>query len=550
MEHEALHELRELYIGCDNGRSGCYYTARSERDNVGNWIATEFIIKLLDSGFGLPKLQKLQLSFDMSLRDLREFMDSVCSNGTLRELRMLDLSCNSKRIPMGNDEIQQLAGIIGSVLPKLHLVNLIGSITGEGIMCLSNHMLDKRWPLKILSNEYMSATDVISLLKFNTYISLGGLRLRADSPITDIERLNTLEYVNSLSTMNASPEMLLYNRVLSNIDAIMSGADVSDADVSDADVSSTDIRSNNYYIHGIMPQDNWDNINNRYIHGSASENFLWRQFILPILGINSKSSFKVANKASMSGAMSKIATFLDPLDMIRDTRLRINNIDRYLYTEDDINILLSTLLPPNGYTVSAQTQMEGGDLLMENLGTAIGRALDGETALMPIHVHGNHWVGAMLRPQNNGEVQILYTDSIGDTEDGRTSLQLFLNALTSFATAHPGMTNGINFINLSRNQQLNGYDCGRFVVMNLLRLTDLERELDAVNLRDANTINSIINELPTQDAINTSRNVYSQIIIKARMASEFVANNPNNLEETKQGENANESSSDEFGSEW
>ncbi len=60
--------------------------------------------------------------------------------------------------------------------------------------------------------------------------------------------------------------------------------------------------------------------------------------------------------------------------------------DTTLYTKDNIAVLLNTYLPIDRYSIIAQTQIEHNELLIENINIAIETVLNGQTAIMPIHV--------------------------------------------------------------------------------------------------------------------------------------------------------------------
>ena len=86
----------------------------------------------------------------------------------------------------------------------------------------------------------------------------------------------------------------------------------------------------------------------------------------------------------------------------------------YWYTEDNIRDLLS-LIPPESARVFAQTQLEHVDLLQASFRTATLQVIaDGTPALIPIHLNGNHWAGAIVRRQADGKVQVIYNDPRGD----------------------------------------------------------------------------------------------------------------------------------------
>lgn len=74
----------------------------------------------------------------------------------------------------------------------------------------------------------------------------------------------------------------------------------------------------------------------------------------------------------------------------------LENIKRdqeFWYSEDNINRLLRSLLPENRYVVMPQTQFEHLDNLIDNIHHAVAGVVMGRTAVLPVNLHNNHWVG-------------------------------------------------------------------------------------------------------------------------------------------------------------
>ncbi len=141
----------------------------------------------------------------------------------------------------------------------------------------------------------------------------------------------------------------------------------------------------------------------------------------------------------------------------------IKNISNYWYKEDDIADLLNRLAP-EGVDVFAQTQFEHEDLLTDNFQKAIENVVQtGRTQLMPIHLHGNHWAGAIVRMQANGQIQVIYNDPLGDALESQPNAMKLVAAVQS-------VVEGTNIIDLRLRQQRNGNDCGPFTTDNLIQL--------------------------------------------------------------------------------
>ena len=156
--------------------------------------------------------------------------------------------------------------------------------------------------------------------------------------------------------------------------------------------------------------------------------------------------------------------------------LSANNFDGLIeaqtewYTEDRMREILNFFLNQDEYAVIAQTQFEHTGILSANINEAVGAAMTGRIAVMPINLHNNHWVGAVIRRQNTGEIQVVYVDPMGNSLENESNVGVFREALQLVTRAlnpdHP-----VPVINILRViQQINGNDCGPFTVDNLINL--------------------------------------------------------------------------------
>lgn len=91
------------------------------------------------------------------------------------------------------------------------------------------------------------------------------------------------------------------------------------------------------------------------------------------------------------------------------------NIQTEWYTEDRMREILEFFLDEENNVIIAQTQFEHEGNLVENLRIAVGHAIDGRTAVLPINLHNNHWVGMIIRVNAQGEVLMIYVDPTGNT---------------------------------------------------------------------------------------------------------------------------------------
>ncbi len=147
--------------------------------------------------------------------------------------------------------------------------------------------------------------------------------------------------------------------------------------------------------------------------------------------------------------------------MSKHQKIKINEL--YWYCEDDIRDILRGLVG-NRATIFAQTQMEHQDLLKDNFRNAVKEVLlNGNVALIPIHVNGNHWTSAIVRRKANGKIQVIYNDPIGNSIYSNANGGLLLSEIR-------GLVGDFDFIDVRLRQQMNGSDCGPFSVDNMVNL--------------------------------------------------------------------------------
>ncbi|MCX6723241.1 MAG: Ulp1 family isopeptidase, partial [Candidatus Staskawiczbacteria bacterium] len=132
----------------------------------------------------------------------------------------------------------------------------------------------------------------------------------------------------------------------------------------------------------------------------------------------------------------------------------------------------------------AATIFENAELLPNSTRNAVQAALAGNIVAMPIHLHGNHWVGAIFRRQADGAIQVIYNNPQGyviDLEPNAVRFVATIQAITQNVTPDRAP----NIIDLHLWQQCNGVDCGPFTVDNLVRLAryayDHAVELDGLD---------------------------------------------------------------------
>jgi hypothetical protein len=206
-----------------------------------------------------------------------------------------------------------------------------------------------------------------------------------------------------------------------------------------------------------------------------------------------------------------------------------NGIDDY-YTEDQISTLLTHFLPESDFYVAPQTQLEDQGLLRSNLNAAIAEALGGKPAVMNINLHGNHWVGVIIRKQGDGNIQVIYVDSLGGRIETESNAGLLIQTITVLVSnAHIVDLGTGGFI-----QQHNAIDCGPFTVANLVSLAQAGYQLDSLNA--TGIIDLGVLSKPDDGSASTLRQQHSVILGQSVIAIETLQESINRQDE--EGEHA------------
>jgi hypothetical protein len=94
----------------------------------------------------------------------------------------------------------------------------------------------------------------------------------------------------------------------------------------------------------------------------------------------------------------------------------------------------------------------------EQFEEAIKEATNGKPTIMPTNLRNKHWVASMLRKNSEGKLELLYNDSIGAGPDSE-----MLAWIKEFNF-------GIEVKNLGCLQQRDSYNCGPYMIHNLLEM--------------------------------------------------------------------------------
>lgn len=136
----------------------------------------------------------------------------------------------------------------------------------------------------------------------------------------------------------------------------------------------------------------------------------------------------------------------------------------YLYTEDDINQLLKHYLGlDDRISIIQHVALNESLLLKQTLHQVLSDIFSGmqEKAVIPLHTGNNHWVAMAIKKGVDDDIVISYNDPIGVPIDDRVTLTNCIKELCP----------GAKINDLKTVQQTNVYDCGPFVVDNLIKMS-------------------------------------------------------------------------------
>lgn len=136
----------------------------------------------------------------------------------------------------------------------------------------------------------------------------------------------------------------------------------------------------------------------------------------------------------------------------------------YLYTEDDINQLLKHYLGlDDRISIIQHVALNESLLLKQTLHQVLSDIFSGmqEKAVIPLHTGNNHWVAMAIKKGMNDDIVISYNDPMGVSIDDKVTL---INCIKELCP-------GAKINDLQTVQQTNVYDCGPFVVDNLIKMS-------------------------------------------------------------------------------
>ncbi|KKB96047.1 hypothetical protein SZ25_00871, partial [Candidatus Arcanobacter lacustris] len=158
------------------------------------------------------------------------------------------------------------------------------------------------------------------------------------------------------------------------------------------------------------------------------------------------------------------------------SNLRINSMPTFemlnplWYSDQQITNLLTYYLGNTNVNILAAVQMEHQHASNSVIREAINIVDDRQVAVVPLHIHGNHWI-SMLFSNDNNRLQVTIQDSLGG------SIQQIPRIIEEIRRISPNA----NIVDVSLHQQRNGDDCGAWTVDNLVRLARAASREDLPN---------------------------------------------------------------------
>jgi|GEM_PF-2350460 len=142
-----------------------------------------------------------------------------------------------------------------------------------------------------------------------------------------------------------------------------------------------------------------------------------------------------------------------------------NDLDTEWYSDKKINDVLSHELHGKKDVVALKaiplegTPPRGSDNFEETLRKAVAKARQGKAVLMPININGDHWVGGMMKMEDE-KLKFFHNDSLGNEMDSKMREKV--------------EKAGIEIIDLKAQQQNDNYNCGPLTIHNLLEMSKAE----------------------------------------------------------------------------
>jgi len=135
------------------------------------------------------------------------------------------------------------------------------------------------------------------------------------------------------------------------------------------------------------------------------------------------------------------------------------------YSVDKIDKLLHLKLANNKQiSIVHSIEFEEKELLIDNISVAVKEVIDsGKIAVVPLHMHGNHYTALVIKKQTDNILQIIYNDSNGNSLMSEKNSGALIRAISKVNTE-------FTLIDICLKQQYNDDDCGPYTIENLVKL--------------------------------------------------------------------------------
>lgn len=199
----------------------------------------------------------------------------------------------------------------------------------------------------------------------------------------------------------------------------------------------------------------------------------------------------------------------------------------YWYEDQDIRGVLQSRLGNSSYIAPAAHNAD--DLIRDVANAAIGEALAGRPALIPVNLGNNHWTALAIRRRPDGTLVVFYNDSFGGSAGGDGSES------GKYLAAIKALLSDAQIIDLQVRQQSDGSSCGAFTAENLIALanladsqltaegarTELEKITDAKAIRQLhlNALGSLYQKIVRIEERESSKKLHESVEMSGSVAT-------------------------------
>ena len=118
----------------------------------------------------------------------------------------------------------------------------------------------------------------------------------------------------------------------------------------------------------------------------------------------------------------------------------------------------------NVVNLAPVTDFGNKELLIQVTQDVVSKVMtSGNPAIIPLHMHGNHLTGLVIKKQFDGSLQVIYQDPKGDSLVTEKNAGALIKTIVK-------INSDLNIVDLKLKQQNNDDDCGPFSVENLVAL--------------------------------------------------------------------------------